>query len=118
MAEERPLARIAEPAPLGSGAFALTTFVLSAHNAGWAPGVMWIGLALFYGGLAQFMAGMWGFRTGNTFGATAFSTYGAFWLSLGSFAVLDMVGVLPLQAPSCSRDSDGSCWRSRSSTPT
>lgn len=97
MAEERPLARIAEPAPLGLGAFALTTFVLSAHNAGWAPGVMWIGLALFYGGLAQFMAGMWEFRTGNTFGATAFSTYGAFWLSLGSFAVLNMVGVVPLR---------------------
>jgi len=96
MAEERPRAAIAEPAPLGLGAFALTTFVLSAHNAGWAPDVMWIGLALFYGGLAQFMAGMWEFRAGNTFGATAFSTYGAFWLSLGTFAVLRLLDRVPL----------------------
>lgn len=95
MAEEQ--GKIAEPAPLGLGAFALTTFVLSAHNAGWAPDVMWIGLALFYGGLGQFMAGMWEFRTGNTFGATAFSTYGAFWLSLGAFSVLRLFGAVPLE---------------------
>lgn len=98
MAEERPRAAIAEPAPLGLGAFALTTFVLSAHNAGWAPDVMWVGLALFYGGVGQFMAGMWEFRTGNTFGATAFSTYGAFWLSLGTFAVLRLLDRVPLEA--------------------
>ncbi|HEY0754582.1 MAG TPA: acetate uptake transporter [Ktedonobacteraceae bacterium] len=75
----------ANPAPLGLAAFALTTFVLSASNAGWyteAPtGV--IGLALFYGGLAQLLAGMWEFRAGNTFGAAAFSSYGAFWLAFG-----------------------------------
>jgi succinate-acetate transporter protein len=78
----------ANPAPLGLAAFALTTFVLSALNAGWytlgakdAPAV--IGLALFYGGLGQLLAGMWEFRAGNTFGAAAFSSYGAFWLALG-----------------------------------
>ncbi|HZD17854.1 MAG TPA: acetate uptake transporter [Actinomycetota bacterium] len=98
MTDERPRAAIAEPGPLGLGAFALTTFVLSAHNAGWAPDVMWVGLALFYGGLGQFMAGMWEFRTGNTFGATAFSTYGAFWLSLGTFAVLRLLDRVPLEA--------------------
>lgn len=78
----------ANPAPLGLAAFALTTFILSTLNAGWyslgakdAPAV--IGLALFYGGLAQLLAGMWEFRAGNTFGAAAFSSYGAFWLAVG-----------------------------------
>jgi succinate-acetate transporter protein len=77
---------VADPAPLGLAAFALTTFLLSAANAGWAPhagdDIAWLGPALFYGGLAQLLAGMWEFRNRNVFGATAFSTYGAFWLSL------------------------------------
>ncbi len=76
---------VANPAPLGLCAFALTTFVLSAHNAGlFATPTIVIGLALFYGGLAQLLAGMWEFKTGNTFGATAFSSYGAFWLAVGA----------------------------------
>ena len=76
----------ANPAPLGLCAFALTTFILSAANAGWIPlseSVIVVGLALFYGGLAQLLAGMWEFRAGNTFGAAAFSSYGAFWLATG-----------------------------------
>jgi len=86
---------IANPAALGLGGFALTTFVLSTHNAGWAPDLTWVGLAFFYGGLAQFAAGMWEFKTGNTFGATAFSTYGAFWMSLATFVVLLLAGKVP-----------------------
>ncbi len=86
---------IANPAALGLGGFALTTFVLSTHNAGLAPNLTWLGLAFFYGGLAQFMAGMWEFKTGNTFGATAFSTYGAFWMSLATFVVLVLTGKVP-----------------------
>jgi succinate-acetate transporter protein len=86
--EDRPVLPVADPAPLGLGGFALTTFALSTHNAGWAPDITWIGLALFYGGLAQFLAGMWEFRNRNVFGATAFSTYGAFWFSLGTFVIL------------------------------
>lgn len=87
-----PGADIADPAPLGLSGFALTTFVLSAVNAGWLdtkgePVV--IGLALFYGGLAQLAAGMWEFKKANTFGATAFTSYGAFWLSLGAYFVLN-----------------------------
>ena len=75
----------ADPGPLGLAAFALTTFVLSMFNAdliskGGEPVVL--GLALAYGGLAQLLAGMWEFRTGNTFGAVAFTSFGAFWLSL------------------------------------
>jgi uncharacterized protein len=79
---------IADPAPLGLGAFALTTFVLSMFNAdlvnaGGEPVVL--GLALAYGGIAQLLAGMWEFKNNNTFGATAFSSFGAFWISLFVF---------------------------------
>jgi uncharacterized protein len=79
------VAPIANPAPLGLCAFALTTFVLSAANAKLytGPSVV-IGLAFFYGGLAQLLAGMWEFKTGNTFGATAFTSYGAFWISVAA----------------------------------
>jgi len=76
---------VADPAPLGLAGFALTTFLLSGHNATFIPDLIWIGPALFYGGLAQLTAGMWEFRNGNVFGATAFSTYGGFWLALGIF---------------------------------
>jgi hypothetical protein len=78
----------ADPAPLGLAAFALTTFILSGHNASFIPDVIWVGLAMFYGGLTQLLAGMWEFRNRNVFGATAFSTYGGFWLSLGFFVVI------------------------------
>jgi len=77
-------AQLADPAPLGLGAFALTTFMLSAFNSGLAPKsaeVVVLGVALFYGGIAQLLAGMWEFAKGNTFGALAFSSYGAFWMS-------------------------------------
>ena len=81
----------ADPAPLGLAAFALTTFVLSGHNATFIPDLIWVGLALFYGGLVQLLAGMWEFRNRNVFGATAFSTYGGFWMSFGIFVVLAVV---------------------------
>jgi uncharacterized protein len=81
----------ADPAPLGLAAFALTTFVLSGHNATFIPDLVWVGLALFYGGLTQLLAGMWEFRNRNVFGATAFSTYGGFWMSLGIFVTLAVV---------------------------
>jgi uncharacterized protein len=84
-------APVADPAPLGLAAFALTTFVLSGHNATFIPDLIWVGLALFYGGLVQFAAGMWEFRNRNVFGATAFSTYGGFWMSLGIFVTLAVV---------------------------
>ena len=74
----------ADPGPLGLAAFALTTFVLSMVNAnlvGDGAGPVVLGLALAYGGIAQLLAGMWEFRTGNTFGAVAFCSFGAFWIS-------------------------------------
>jgi succinate-acetate transporter protein len=78
---------IADPAPLGLAAFAMTTFVLSCFNAGLIDGkleAVVLPVALFYGGVAQFFAGMWEFRKGNVFGALAFSSYGAFWLSFAA----------------------------------
>jgi succinate-acetate transporter protein len=82
---------IADPAPLGLAAFALTTFLLSAANAGWmthATGNSWLGYAFAYGGLAQLLAGMWEFKNRNVFGATAFSSYGGFWIGLGLWVEL------------------------------
>src|SRR5438046_8635089 len=80
---------VADPAPLGLAAFALTTFLLSAKNAGWTHGTeAWLGYALAYGGLCQLLAGMWEFRNRNVFGSTAFSTYGGFWIGLGLYALL------------------------------
>lgn len=74
----------ADPAALGLAGFALTTFVLSVINNGWFASELEpvvFGLALFYGGLAQFAAGLWEFANKNAFGAVAFTSYGAFWLA-------------------------------------
>jgi uncharacterized protein len=82
--------KVADPGPLGLAAFALTTFVLSFYNAQLAPASglpIVFSLAFAYGGLAQILAGMWEFRTGNTFGAVAFTSYGAFWLSFFAFGL-------------------------------
>lgn len=83
---------ISNPAPLGLAGFGLTTVILSLVNAGVlseeSMGVI-LALALAYGGIAQFAAGMWEFRTGNTFAATAFSSFGAFWLS---FFMIELIG--------------------------
>jgi uncharacterized protein len=79
---------IADPAPLGLGAFALTTGLLSLTNAGIMPAAsepVVLGVALAYGGIAQMLAGMWEFRKGNVFGATVFTSYGAFWLSFWAY---------------------------------
>ena len=78
----------ADPAPLGLAGFALTTFLLSGTNASFIPDLIWVGFAIFYGGLAQFCAGMWEFRNRNVFGATAFSTYGGFWMGIGLYVIL------------------------------
>ncbi len=80
----------ADPGPLGLAGFAMTTFVLSMFNANLVdikgtPVVL--GLALAYGGIGQLLAGMWEFRTGNTFGAVAFSSFGAFWISFWALNV-------------------------------
>jgi uncharacterized protein len=86
-----PASGVADPAPLGLAAFALTTFLLSAKNANWmthSTGDAWLGYAFAYGGLVQLLAGMWEFRNRNVFGAAAFSTYGGFWIGLGLWVKL------------------------------
>lgn len=82
------LRRLADPGPLGLAAFALTTFVLSVFNAGILDSSLEpvvLPLALFYGGLVQLLAGMWEVAMDNTFGALAFSSYGAFWMSFAAY---------------------------------
>jgi hypothetical protein len=79
---------IADPAPLGLAAFALTTFLLSLANSGLMPASaepVVFGVALAYGGAAQLLAAMWEFKKGNVFSATVFSSYGAFWLSFWAY---------------------------------
>ncbi|WP_433465825.1 acetate uptake transporter [Spirillospora sp. CA-128828] len=89
---------VADPAPLGLAAFALTTFLLSAKNAAWTDGTdAWLGYALAYGGVVQVLAGMWEFRNRNVFGATAFSSYGGFWIGLGLYVVLVAGKTTPVQ---------------------
>ena len=92
----------ADPAPLGLAAFALTTFVLSVFNSGLITtkglDLVVLPLALFYGGLTQLLAGMWEFRNGNTFGALAFSSFGAFWLSYAALVRFVAPGLPAAQA--------------------
>jgi uncharacterized protein len=86
----------ADPGPLGLGAFAMTTFVLSMFNSNLvdAKGLpVVLGLALAYGGIVQLLAGMWEFRTGNTFGAVAFCSFGAFWISFWALNVFYAKGI-------------------------
>lgn len=91
----------ADPAPLGLAGFAMTTFVLSMFNAdivGRSGEPVVLGLALAYGGIAQLLAGMWEFRNGNTFGAVAFSSYGAFWISYWLLVTFGVANLSPAHA--------------------
>jgi hypothetical protein len=91
----------ADPAPLGLAAFAMTTFALSLGNANiWGPGAdAAIALALVYGGAVQLFAGMWEFVRKNTFGALAFSSYGAFWIAYYVFVKFVAGGIPAADAP-------------------
>lgn len=93
--------RVADPAPLGLAAFAMTTFALSIGNTNvWGPGAdSALALALVYGGGVQLLAGMWEFTRKNTFGALAFSSYGAFWIAYYVFVKFVAPGVPAADAP-------------------
>ena len=81
MAEKESI--LANPAPLGLLGFGMTTVLLNIHNTGAFPvSAMILGMGIFYGGLAQIIAGIMEFKKGNTFGTTAFTSYGLFWISL------------------------------------
>ena len=84
----------ANPAPLGLLGFGMTTVLLNLHNAGFfALGSMVLAMGIFYGGLAQIIAGIEEWKKSNTFGATAFTSYGAFWLTLVALLVLPKMGL-------------------------
>ncbi|RPJ79339.1 MAG: hypothetical protein EHM20_01695 [Alphaproteobacteria bacterium] len=79
----------ANPAPLGLMGFAMTTILLNIHNAGFYPmNSMILAMGIFYGGIAQVIAGIMEWKKGNTFGTTAFTSYGLFWLSLVGLVLL------------------------------
>ena len=80
--------KLGNPAAVGLGGFAMTTFILQCHNLGWVgiTPVLWLGL--FYGGAAQMIAGYFEFRVGNNFGFSAFVSYGAFWIALCFFIIM------------------------------
>jgi succinate-acetate transporter protein len=79
----------ANPAPLGLMAFGMTTVLLNIHNAGFYPmNAMILSMGFFYGGLAQVVAGIMEWKKGNTFGTTAFTSYGFFWLTLVGIVLL------------------------------
>ncbi|MEH7176826.1 acetate uptake transporter [Neobacillus vireti] len=83
----------ANPAPLGLMGFGMTTILLNIHNAGFfALDAMILGMGIFYGGLAQVIAGIMEFKKNNTFGTTAFTSYGFFWLSLVALNMIPLMG--------------------------
>ena len=95
-------ASTADPGPLGLAGFALTTFVLSVFNAGILNGALQgvvLPIALFYGGLAQLLAGLQEYKKGNTFGATAFTSYGAFWMSFAAFVHIIVPEMIAAKTP-------------------
>ncbi|MHB8125465.1 MAG: acetate uptake transporter [Desulfitobacteriaceae bacterium] len=88
---------LADPGPLGLAAFAATTFILCLSNAQLVdPSIktLFIPLALIYGGFVQILVGMWEMKKNNTFGVTAFTTYGAFWIALAILVLLEVTKVL------------------------
>ncbi len=84
----------ANPAPLGLMAFGMTTVLLNFHNAGFfALGTMILSMGIFYGGIAQIIAGAMEWKKNNTFGTLAFTSYGLFWLSLVGLLVMPQLGL-------------------------
>lgn len=83
----------ANPAPLGLLGFGMTTVLLNLHNAGFFPlDAMILGMGIFYGGLGQIIVGIMEWKKNNTFGATAFTSYGLFWLTLVALIILPQTG--------------------------
>ncbi|MGP3590386.1 acetate uptake transporter [Vagococcus sp. WN89Y] len=86
--------KLANPAPLGLMGFGMTTILLNLHNIGLFPmdGII-LAMGIFYGGIAQIFAGLLEYKKGNTFGLTAFTSYGAFWLTLVAILLLPKMGL-------------------------
>ncbi len=86
--------KLANPAPLGLMGFGMTTILLNLHNIGMFPmdGII-LAMGIFYGGIAQIFAGLLEYKKGNTFGLTAFTSYGSFWLTLVALLLLPKMGL-------------------------
>ncbi|MFC3396729.1 acetate uptake transporter [Brenneria rubrifaciens] len=85
---------LANPGPLGLMGFGMTTILLNLHNAGFFPlSSIILSMGIFYGGIAQILAGLLEYKKGNTFGMTAFTSYGAFWLTLVAIIMLPKMGL-------------------------
>ncbi|MDO6609914.1 acetate uptake transporter [Shewanella sp. 1_MG-2023] len=85
---------LANPAPLGLMGFGMTTILLNIHNAGFFPiDAMILAMGIFYGGIGQVIVGMMCFKRGDTFGTTAFTSYGLFWLTLVGLLVMPEMGI-------------------------
>lgn len=102
---QRSMATVADPLPLGLAAFASATFTISAVYAGWfrfslGDLAATIAVALIFGGIAQFLAGMWAFARGNVLAATAFGTFGSFNATFAIFLLLEMLRVIPMTSVS------------------
>jgi succinate-acetate transporter protein len=94
MPETKLVDTTANPAPLGLLAFGMTTVLLNFHNAGFFPlDSMILAMGIFYGGLAQIIAGIMEWRKGTTFATTAFTSYGMFWLTLVGLIVIPKTGL-------------------------
>jgi hypothetical protein len=94
MSDAQAIDRTGNPAPLGLMGFGMTTILLNLHNAGFFPlDSMILAVGIFYGGLAQVIAGIMEWKKGNTFAATAFTSYGMFWLSLVALVMLPKGGL-------------------------
>ncbi|TVM17643.1 hypothetical protein DPQ33_08360 [Oceanidesulfovibrio indonesiensis] len=94
MAETRVVDTTANPAPLGLLGFGMTTVLLNIHNAGFFPiDSMILAMGIFYGGVAQIIAGIMEWRKGNTFATTAFTSYGLFWLTLVGLILIPRMGL-------------------------
>lgn len=92
--------KLANPGPLGLMGFGMTTILLNLHNAGVFPmTAVIISMGIFFGGMAQLLAGLLEYRKGNTFGMTAFLSYGAFWLSLIGILLLPKMGLADACSP-------------------
>ena len=86
--------KLANPAPLGLMGFGMTTVLLNIHNAGFFPlSAMILAMGIFYGGIAQIIAGIFEFKKGNTFGMLAFLSYGHFWLTLVALILMPKMGL-------------------------
>ena len=93
----------ANPAPLGLLGFGMTTILLNIHNSGIIPlDTMILGMGIFYGGIAQVIAGIMEWKKNNTFGTTAFTSYGFFWLSFAAMIILPKTGLTPASSDSVS----------------